>query len=181
MENQDKKNQFILARARGDSYSTIAKALNISKGTCTKWGRELDHEISARREEQLEDLYSAYYMTKEARIKQLGETLNKVNKALESKDLEDLPPEKLLDFKLKLIQSLKEEYIPPVAARSMTTGEPDEIAEQYADLIQRIRTGEITTERAKAEIAALSASLKAYEDTRLKEQVDALGTILERR
>ena len=48
-------------------------------------------------------------MTKEARIKKLGDTLEGINTALDGADLSTIPPEKLLDFKLKYTEALKEE------------------------------------------------------------------------
>jgi len=45
-------------------------------------------------------------MVKEACITQLGETLNHINKALDQKDLNELSPDRLLDYKLKYINQI---------------------------------------------------------------------------
>ena len=117
MKPQETKTEFIKLRAEGKSYSYIAEALHISKSTCTAWETELKDAIAELKQEQLNELYNSYYMTKEARIKKLGETLDEINTALTGRDLSELPPEKLLDFKLKYTEALKEEYIDYVVKR----------------------------------------------------------------
>lgn len=110
MKPTEQKHEFIKLRAEGRSYSAIAETLHISKSTCTIWGMELKDAIAERKQEQLEDLYSAYYVTREARIKTLGEALDRINAALGEVDLRDIPPERLLELKLKYTAALKEEY-----------------------------------------------------------------------
>lgn len=50
-------------------------------------------------------------MTKEARIKKLGDTLEKIEDAIAKADFSTVDPAKLLDFKLKYTEALKGEYI----------------------------------------------------------------------
>jgi len=87
LKPQEQKAEFIRLRAEGRSYSYIADTLHISKSTCTAWERELKNAIAELKQEQLNELYSSYYMTKEARIKKLGDTLDSINTALEGADL----------------------------------------------------------------------------------------------
>lgn len=122
MKPTEQKSEFVRLRAEGKSYATIADALHISKSTCSAWGKEFEYEITERKQEQLEDLYSAYYVTKESRIKALGETLERINAALGEADLRDISPEKLLDLKLKYAAALKEEYTPPAADNPFLLG-----------------------------------------------------------
>jgi len=68
-----------MLRAEGKSYSAIAEQLHISKSTCTAWERELKDNIAELKQEQLEELYNSYFMTKEARIRKLGDTLENIN------------------------------------------------------------------------------------------------------
>lgn len=103
MKPQEQKTEFIRLRAEGRSYSYIADTLHISKSTCSSWERELQDAIAELKQEQLNELYNSYAMTKEARVKKLGETLNGINEALDAVDLKEIPAEKLLDFKLKYI------------------------------------------------------------------------------
>ena len=105
-----KKNEFILLRAEGKSYSFITGKLSISKSTCIKWNSELEEKILEQKQDNLNALYNAYNLTKEARIERLGTTLKKIDSALEKVDYSTIAPEKLLDYKLKYTQALKEEY-----------------------------------------------------------------------
>ena len=179
MRPQEERDLFVVMRAGGKSYSAITKELHISKATCTKWDKELQDRIAERKAEQLEALYEAYYMTKEARIKRLGDTLKKVDSALDKVSFDDMPPDKLLDFKLKYIQALKEEYV----YLGRRTEYPDEvnpasIMDMLKDLLERVRLGEADEARAGKESLILSNLLKAYEQGELKEKMDALEAIV---
>lgn len=179
MKPQESKAEFIRLRAEGKSYSVIAEALHISKSTCTSWERELKEQITQLKQDQLNELYDSYYMTKEARIRKLGDTLNNINAALEQADLDSLPPEKLLDFKLKYTDALKSEYTGSAPAYQLgETFGPKDIMSALADLINRIRAGEVPADQASKESMALANLLKAYDAVELKEKLDALSAIL---
>ena len=107
MKSQETKTEFIKLRACGKSFNYIAKELNISKSTCSSWEKELKEAIAELKQEQLNELYDAYFMTKEARIKKLGGILDKIDDTLEKADLAEVPLEKLLDFKLRYTEALK--------------------------------------------------------------------------
>lgn len=168
MKPTEQKAEFVRLRAEGRSYSAIAEALNISKSTCTSWDRELAGAIAELKQEQLEDLYNAYYVTKEARIKALGETLGRINTAIGEADLRDIPPEKLLDLKLKYIEALKGEYAGP--APLIFTGEiaPKDIMAAMGYLLNGISTGEIPPEQAGKVSAAFIKILQIYSKAEMK-------------
>lgn len=179
MKPQDSKVEFIKLRAEGKSYSVIAETLHISKSTCTSWERELKEQIGQLKQDQLNELYESYYMTKDARIRKLGDTLNSINAALETADLASLPPEKLLDFKLKYTDALKSEYTGTVPTYQL--GEafgPKDIMSALADLINRIQAGEVSTDQASKESMILTNLLKTYDAVELKKKLDALSVIL---
>lgn len=182
MKPQEQKDQFVLLRAGGKSYRAIAKELGISKATCSKWEQELQQEIAERKADQLDQLYDSYYMTREARIQKLGDALETIDGALASADLSQLSPDKLLDFKLKYTQALKEEYISTGRAKSL----PEEISpaalmDMLKDLLERVRAGEVDTVQANRESMIISNLLKAYEQTELQAKIDALEAIVEGR
>ncbi len=179
MKPQETKTEFIRLRAEGRSYSYIADTLHISKSTCSSWEKELQDAIAELKQEQLNELYSSYYMTKEARIKKLGETLNRINEALEAVDLSEIPAEKLLDFKLKYTEALKEEYTGTGKPYSFSEKiEPKEIVEALGDLLERIRAGEVTAEQASRESTVIANLLKAYDTVEVKAKLDALEAIV---
>ena len=179
MKPTELKQEYIRLRAEGKSYSFIAEQLHISKSTCTAWERELKNAIAELKQEQLNELYSSYYMTKEARIKKLGETLNRINEALEAVDLSEIPAEKLLDFKLKYTEALKEEYTgTDTPFKFSEKVEPKEIVKALGDLLERIRAGEITTEQAQRESTIIANLLKAYDTVEVKEKLNALESLI---
>lgn len=179
MKPQETKTEFIKLRAEGKSYSYIAEALHISKSTCTAWETELKDAIAELKQEQLNELYNSYYMTKEARIKKLGETLDEINTALTGRDLSELPPEKLLDFKLKYTEALKEEYTGSgTPYKFKDTIEPKDIVTALGDLLNRVRAGEVTPEQANRESTVIANLLKAYDIVEVKAKLDALEAIV---
>lgn len=179
MKPQETKTEFIRLRAEGRSYSYIADKLHISKSTCSSWEAELKGAIAELKQEQLSELYSSYSMTKEARIKKLGDTLESINTALDGADLTELPPEKLLDFKLKYTEALKGEYTGSGIPYQFTDRlDPKEIVIALGDLLNRVRAGEITAEQANRESTVIANLLKAYDTVEVKAKLDALEAII---
>lgn len=183
MKTQEDKNRFIQLRAEGKSFSVIAKELNISKSTCSEWEKELNKEIATLKQEQLNEIYNSYYMTKEARIKKLGETLNKINSALDNIDLSAVPADKLLDYKLKYTEALKEEYTGTTAIPALNTNniEAKDIIISYVDLLRRVQAGELSTEQINKESTILNNLLKAYDLVEIKAKIDTLEAIVGKR
>lgn len=179
MKPQETKTEFIRLRAEGRSYSYIADKLHISKSTCSSWEAELKGAIAELRQEQLSELYSSYAMTKEARIKKLGDTLESINTALDGADLTEIPPEKLLDFKLKYTEALKGEYTGSGTPYQFTDRlDPKEIVIALGDLLNRVRAGEVTAEQANRESTVIANLLKAYDTVEVKAKLDALEAII---
>lgn len=173
------KTKFISLRAEGKSYTYISKELGISKSTCTAWEQELKEQIADLKGEQLNELYDSYYMTKEARIKKLGNTLERINTALDKVDLSTIAPEKLLDFKLKYSEALKEEYTGQSEPFNLSDKlDPKEIVTALEDLLNRVRAGDITAEQANRESTVLANLLKAFESVELKAKLDALEAVI---
>lgn len=179
MEAQDKKTEYIKLRAEGRSYSYIAEQLHISKSTCTKWNKELNAQIAELKQEQLNELYTTYHMYKEARIKTLGDILENIDTALAEADLSQIAPEKLLDFKLKYTEALKEEYIGTEAPYKFSEKlKPEEIVTALGDLLERIRAGEVTAEQAQRESGVITNLLRAYDTVEIKAKLEALETVV---
>lgn len=163
------------------SYSRIAAALHISKATCASWEQDLKDAISELKQEQLGELYESYYMTKEARIRKLGDTLERINAALDGADLTAVAPEKLLDYKLKYTEALKGEYAGGKPYKFSGRMEPGEIVAALGDLLTRIRAGETTAEQAGRESAVIDSLLRAYDTAQLKPKLDALEAVIKER
>lgn len=180
MKNQETKQAYIRMRAEGKSYNTIASALNISKTTCSQWEKELSQDIALLKQEELNSLYETFFMKKEARIKQLGSIVSKIDDAIANIDFNQIQPDKLLDIKLKYMEALQKEYItiePLVRIQDNLT--PGGIMEALADLADRVRTGLVQTDQVSKEVLILSNLIKAYETTELKTKIDILERALE--
>lgn len=183
MKPQEQRAEFIRLRASGKSYSAIADILNISKSTCTAWEREFKDAIAELKQEQLNELYSSYFMTKEARIKKLGQTLESIDTALDGADLSRIQPEKLLEYKLKYTEALKEEYTGSGTPYQFSASkiEPADIVNALGDLLARVRAGEVSTAQANKESAIITNLIKAYDIVEVKAKLDALESLSESR
>ena len=159
MKDTGTKLAFIQARAEGKSYSTITKELGIAKATCTSWEQSLKGDIEALRQAQLEELYTAYGMKREARIKTLGDIIQGIDEAIAQKPLQDLPADKLLELRLKYGRELKAEYTEP--AGQDTDDTLDGLLEQYNQLYTDSRAGNYSPAEIKAQLNVLEAKKTA--------------------
>lgn len=177
----EEKNRFIDLRARGYSYSKIAEELRVSKATLTLWDKDLKEEIKKLRALQLDELYTKYSMLKEARITKLGDTLERVEQELGRRNLSAVSTDKLLDYKMRFMKELREEYIDPQEDRNVTKLNAKSILSELFTLLERLRGGEITKDQANREGIILGAILKAYEAHSLEEKIASLEAIIGRR
>lgn len=155
MKDTETKLAFIKARAEGKSYSTIQKELNIAKATCASWEKDLREDIDALKNAQTEELYTAYNMKREARIKALGDIINSLDTEIAKRPLEEVALEKLLELRLKYAKELKGEYIEPVELDTDNT--LDGLLEQYNQLYTDAKTGKYSPADIKAQLAILDA------------------------
>lgn len=165
MKPAEKKEQFILLRAEGWSYSKIAKELGISKSTCTKWQKALAEPIREARDGRLQDLYTLYRVGKEAHIKTLGETIKRIEEALEKKDLTEIPADKLLKLKLEYEDRLQAQHTEPTeGGEAFTEYTTEEMLKAVAGLYERIKAGSITPQQAKTELTTLEGVRRAISE-----------------
>lgn len=175
MTKLDKQAEFIKLRARGLSLRQCGEQLGTNKDTCNKWDKELTAQIAKHKSERLQDVYTEYGMYKEARIKALGTALNNIDTELTSRNLTDVPTDKLLDYKLKYTTALSEEYV-PIAPQTDEGQELDAkvIIRRLDDLYSRVRDGETTKEQAQTELVVLAGMLRAYDTSELEDKMDKL-------
>ncbi len=155
MKDTKTKQEFIKLRAQGKSYSFIQKELGISKATCHSWEQALKADIAELKQAQTEELYTAYNMTRTARIEKLGEIIGSLDKAIADKPIEELPLDKLLELRLKYYRTLREEYIEPVELETDNT--LDGLLEQYNQLYIDSKTGKYSPADLKAQLSILDA------------------------
>lgn len=178
MKPAELRKEYVRLRAEGQSYSSICEQLHISKSTCTKWEKALAAQIDELKRAELAELCESYSMTKEARIRRLGDTLEKINAALEQADFSTVDPAKLLDFKLKYTEALKGEYIGTKPARTLLSRSAKAVTILFASIASSSRAGEVTTEQAQKESGILAQLLKAYDTVEVKAKLDELEAII---
>ncbi len=171
----DKRASFIELRASGQSLRAIAEELHVGKSTLSLWEQELRLEIARHKAERLQDVYTQYGLLKVARIKALGTALQNIDKELATRDLKDVPTDKLLDYKLRYTHALTEEYVPLVSKDKIGQKlDTQEVLARLDDLYERVRNGETTKEYAQSELVVLTGLMKAYETSELEERVAKL-------
>jgi len=107
------KLQFVALRAKGWSYVRIARKLKVARATLANWSQEFEEEIASLKAMELEALHESYFMSKEARIKLLGDQIKAIQLELKNRDLTDVPTDKLLELLLRFQSQLQDEYIEP--------------------------------------------------------------------
>jgi len=153
MKSLETKQEFIRRRANRESYATIADALHISKSTCSAWDSELSAEIALQRQDQLNDLYSAYGMVKQSRIERRGQTMRRIDDALTQADLTQIAPEKLLELKLKYAAAMRDEYTGATEALPLPADRERENADawkRFSERQQQIEAQRLLTAQAGA-------------------------------
>ena len=175
----EKKRDFIEHRSEGLSLRKIEKLIGISHQTACNWDKELTNEIGQLRQDKLAELYDTYTMTRGARIKSLGENLLKIDEALKQADLFSVAPEKLLDIKLKYMEALGAEYIPerePLSGGEAPT--PQKLISALAEIVDKVRAGELNDKQADKEVKAIYNLLKGFEIVELKDKLEALSSVI---
>ena len=114
MDILEVKERFIELRAKGWSFDKIAKELGKAKQTLIDWSKDLDSEIANFKAMELEALYEKHFLLKESRVETLGVLLQKVKAEVMSRDLSDVPTDKLLNLLLKYQNQVKEEVVSPI-------------------------------------------------------------------
>ena len=157
MKETEKKLAFITARAEGKSYRAISEELGISKSTCSSWEHSLADQIETLKREKLEELYTSYGMTREARIKSLGDIITRIDEARDNiadKPLETLPEDRLIELRLKVMRELQTLYKEPVRSSDDTL---DGILEEYNKLYEDSKSEKLTASEIRARVDVLDA------------------------
>lgn len=113
MTDRDTENRIIELRARGKSYSTIASELKIGKQTALDVCKKYKEQIATLQALELEQLYEEQRITSTERITAIASLMQRVREEIDSRDLSQVPTEKLIDLYLKQFSALREEIIEP--------------------------------------------------------------------
>ena len=148
MEPLETKEKFIELRAKGWSFDKIAKELGKAKQTLIDWSKELEDEIANLKALELEALYEKHYLLKENRIETFGVLLRKLKDEVMSRDLSDVPTDKLLELLLKYNSQVKEEIVEPIYKSSQELIEErqdrellEELTTLQSEPLRRLKVG----------------------------------------
>ena len=148
MELLQTKERFIELRAKGWSFDKIAKETGKAKQTLIDWSKELQDEIANLKALELEALYEKHYLLKENRIETFGVLLIKLKDEVMSRDLSDVPTDKLLDLFLKYNSQVKEEIVEPIYKSSQELIEErqdrellEELTTLQSEPLRRLKVG----------------------------------------
>lgn len=182
---EELREQVIELRAQGLSIRKIAGRVHRSRSTIGRWIALWDEEIARRRAIELEALYERAAMTKEARIKRLSTQIGAMEKELKGRGLADVSTERLLRLLLEYHEALGAEYVETEPAAAMGRDEAimdsEQVKSELERLLIRLRSGQVTGERARQEQAGLLSILRAIEQGELAEKIDKIEAILDAR
>jgi transcriptional regulator with XRE-family HTH domain len=95
MKDNKTKDRFVELRAQGLPLAKIADEIGVSKTTLVNWAQELQEEIDNLRSVELEALYDKYYLSARKKVEFFGDVLSRIQRELETRDLSEVPTEKL--------------------------------------------------------------------------------------
>jgi orotate phosphoribosyltransferase-like protein len=81
------REQFIELRAKGETIPRIAEQLKVSRRTIQYWAEMFEQNINVMHRTILEELLVKHGITRLGRIEKVGIQLEKVNAAIDGKDL----------------------------------------------------------------------------------------------
>lgn len=111
--DNDQKRRIYELRAKGKSFAKIANEVGVSKQSVVDICKEGEEKVATLKALELEELYEAQQITIEQRLTAHASLLQRLRNEIESRDLTDIPTEKLVDLYLKTASTIKEEFVTP--------------------------------------------------------------------
>lgn len=102
MITAEEKNQIAVLRAKDVSYLKIAEKLNISKPTIIEAVKDMENLILNLRGIEIEALMETLNITHRHRLETLSKMLEKIKAEILSRDLKDIPADKLIELYMKI-------------------------------------------------------------------------------
>ena len=159
MTTNDTKLRFVEMRANNLSLSSIANELHISRGTCSRWVKELESDIAVKQAERKAEITDLYAMDRQHRINRLQAVLQRLDKAISNADFSQMSPEALLKMKLRYESELSREY-PIPDTKNLSEYSYKAIVDKINNLQGKYESGEISLEQLKASLSALDMMIK---------------------
>lgn len=109
---KEKQKQFVELRSKSIPFSEIAKELKVSKPTLIEWSKEFQLDIANLRAIEIEAIQDRFYISRIKRLELFGTQIEKINKELDKRKLDDVSVEKLLEILLKYLTLVKQDESP---------------------------------------------------------------------
>ena len=109
MTKKQQQQQFIELRAKGYTFRQIEAEIGVSIATQSGWLREFDREISNLYNIEMEALYEAARLTKQARLDRFKLLIDKIETQLNERDFEAVDTDKLVSLYLKTMVEIRKE------------------------------------------------------------------------
>lgn len=135
MIDAETKLKIVELRSKDTSIAKIAEKLGIAKQTVVDVCKDMTDEIATLRAVQLDALYEEQAITAEARIRRLSSLLEKIQTELDSRTLQDVPTDKLVDLLIKTESQLEGAKIKPIFKSSQEQLEEREARESLNALL----------------------------------------------
>ena len=107
-----KVDKFIDARARGVSVSAAGRLVGISYTRALQWDSTYASEVTGLREAMREELIAKYRVGAEARIKRLGQEVERMSRELSQRDYSEVATGELLRLYLRALGQVRAEVEP---------------------------------------------------------------------
>jgi predicted DNA-binding protein YlxM (UPF0122 family) len=134
----DKKRSILEFRAKGYSFAKIAREADVAKQTAIDVCKENEEVVATLKALDLEELYESHAITSKERITAHANLLSRIREEIETRNLTDIPTDKLIDLYLKTFSALKEEVITPNFQTSKEQ-ERDKREREYLNRLSAIR------------------------------------------
>lgn len=103
------KEEFVKLRAEGWSYLDIAEKLGVSRQCLQNWSKDLSVEIENAKAFKADSIRAKYRMLQIQKVENFCDLLERIRTEIESRDLSEVPTDKLLDFFLRFTKEARSE------------------------------------------------------------------------
>jgi len=113
MKTEQHKYNFISLRAKGNSFDSIAKEIEVSKPILIEWNKIYREEIENIKTEAFEVFLLENKLTLKHRLEILSIIQKRLSEELQERNLDSISTSRLIDLLLK-ISTMTEEAVPEV-------------------------------------------------------------------
>jgi transposase len=113
MKTEQHKYNFISLRAKGNSFDSIAKEIEVSKPILIEWNKIYREEIENIKTEAFEVFLQENKLTLKHRLELLSIIQKRLSEELQERNLDSISTSRIIDLLLK-INTMTEEAVPEV-------------------------------------------------------------------